>query len=351
MTTKVAIVPIQGDYSSALRQAIELAGGIADINTPARKVTIKVGIFDPKQYHHACIDTVRAITEAFDQAPHISVAESDNYCGKALDRLERFNVVYSPRVTPHSLSEDPQATLFNTIAGGEMALSPVLFKPRVLVSTHVLRNFIKGSVLKNLFGCTPTVQKGKYHKNEIFYNQLCDLFQAFGGIDLAVLDGTYLHHGASGKKLAMDILIVGRDAVAVETVGAVLAGLKPEKVPTIQAFAGRGLGETDMNQIEIVGVTPDEFARLKKKYRELKKMIETEPRKPGLSGTIDLLVEEGWLDAGRSAQDVADELQSRGIGNATKAMTDATLKRRLRKTLERAKDDAGTWIYRRKQAS
>jgi uncharacterized protein (DUF362 family) len=48
-------------------------------------------------------------------------------------------------------------------------------------------------------------------------------------------------------------LLVGRDAVAVETVGAVLVGLRPEKMPIIMKAVKRGLGEGDMEKTEVFG--------------------------------------------------------------------------------------------------
>ncbi len=66
------------------------------------------------------------------------------------------------------------------------------------------------------------------------------LREAIGGIDLAVLDGTYLYRGASANphisqdgakdKSRTNALVIGKDAVAVEAVGAVLAGMEPEKM-------------------------------------------------------------------------------------------------------------------------
>jgi uncharacterized protein (DUF362 family) len=47
--------------------------------------------------------------------------------------------------------------------------------------------------------------------------------------------------------------MVGRDAVAVEAVGASLCGLNPLEVPLIQEAVRRGLGEGDIQKIEIVG--------------------------------------------------------------------------------------------------
>lgn len=348
MAAKVAIVELNDDYSAALAAALDLLGGLDDLNDPSRPVTIKVGLFDPKQHHHTAVEGVGAIAAAFDRAPRVYLAESDNYCGKALDRLERFSALFDGRVVPASLSDDPQARRM-TISGEEMALGSVLFKPNVFVSTHVLRTFTRGSILKNLFGCTPMVKKSPYHKNEIFARQLADIYEAAGGIDLAVLDGRYIFFGASDKAAPMGILAVSRDAAALEVVGMLLAGVKPEKNPTLAEFARRGLGETDIDAIEIVGVSPAEFAALKKRHRALKKQIDAAPRLPGVSDSIDLLVKEGWFASYRCADEVVEVLKSRGVSNATPALVETTMKRRLGKNLERVKEGEGRaapWMYR-----
>ena len=91
-------------------------------------------------------------------------------------------------------------------------------------------------------------------------------------IDLAVLDGTYTYHGAgataSAKRTKTDTLLVGRDAIAVEAVGAALVGLDPKKIPVIQEAAKRGLGEGNIRKIEVVGVP---FESIKEKIRQLLK--------------------------------------------------------------------------------
>jgi hypothetical protein len=355
MVTKVAVVPINQDYPAALRRAVALIGGIDDLNQPEREVTVKIGLFDPRQRHHVTLETLGEIIAVFDRAPCVHLAESDNYCGEALPRLERFRPLFSERAVPASLTGDPQARRV-TLAGEEMALSPLLFKPNVFISTHVLRTFTRGSILKNLFGCTPVVQRSKYHKNEIFARQIADLFEAAGGIDLGVLDGTDLFLGASDKRVPMGVLAVSRDALALEVVGMTLAGVKPEKNPVIQEFARRGLGESDLKRIEIVGVTPAELSALHRQRRELKKLIDAEPRLPGVSSTIDTLVSEGWFDINRCAPEVVSVLQERGVSNATLALVEATLRRRAGKNLERVKEGAAEgqargapWLYRRKE--
>jgi uncharacterized protein (DUF362 family) len=55
------------------------------------------------------------------------------------------------------------------------------------------------------------------------------------------------------KRARRNLLIVGRDPVAVETVGSVVVGEDPHTLPTIATAMERGLGEADVTLIEILG--------------------------------------------------------------------------------------------------
>lgn len=78
-----------------------------------------------------------------------------------------------------------------------------------------------------------------------------------------MLDGTYFWRGAGDAPVQMNTLLVGRDAVAVETVGATLAGLNPQKMTVIQEFVKRDLGEGDLENIKVIGAS---FERLEEKF-------------------------------------------------------------------------------------
>jgi len=86
--------------------------------------------------------------------------------------------------------------------------------------------------LKNLLGLIPERKKARFHKKLV--PVLLDAYERIGGIDLAVIDATRTYSGPNARKgIDTNVLIVGRDAVAVEAVGATLVGLKPEKMPVI----------------------------------------------------------------------------------------------------------------------
>jgi uncharacterized protein (DUF362 family) len=264
LPSKVALVEFENDIEEALNRALNLIGKIDDLNTKEKTVVIKVGVFDPKAETHSTVDVVNAIIKGFDKAPKIFLAESDNYKGKGLERLQIWKTLFNKRVQPFNLSEDKNTKKVK-IADEEIEFSHILFKPNVFVSTHVLRTFEKGSILKNLFGLIPDLEKARFHKK--LDTVLLDAYEAIGGIDLAVLDGTYVYRGAgamphagvggAGYRIRTNTLVVGRDAVAVETVGAALVGMKPEKMPVTQEAIKRGLGEGDIEQIQVLG-TPFE---------------------------------------------------------------------------------------------
>lgn len=260
MGSKVAIVKFEGDVCKSFEEALELIGKVSDLNTSKRSVVIKVGVFDHNAENHSSVSVVEAIIKSFNKAPRIYLAESDNYRGKGTERLQVWKELFTARVQPFNLSEDTDTKKVK-VADEEMQLSHILFKPNVFVSTHILRTFERGTILKNLFGLVPSVSKAPLHKK--LDTLLPDIYEAIGGIDLAVIDGTYLYKGAGANphatkdaslyRVKMNTLIVGRDAIAVETVGATLAGLNPDKMPILKEAVKRHLGEGNLDAIEIVG--------------------------------------------------------------------------------------------------
>jgi len=350
LTSKVAIVKFDEDAEEeSLTEALSLIGGIEDLNTSKRTVVVKVGVFSHKADNHTSIGFADAITHSFNKAPKVFLAESDNYRGSGLERLQIWKELFTERVEPINLS-NLRAARDVILAGQEMQLSNVLFKPNVLVNTHILRTFERGSILKNLFGCVPLRKKAQFHKAEIFCSLLADIYEALGGIDLSVMDGTYLWRGAGDLRVPMNTLIVGRDAVAVETVGGILAGLKPEKMPVTQEFVKRGLGEGDIEHIEVVG-TPLESLREESKLATKalrKKWMERGGAPSVWAPTIDSMIRDGFfkLPNKRTKGDVVRAFETKGIstkGNISVITT--TLTRRVRKgKLKTAKEPHG-WVY------
>jgi uncharacterized protein (DUF362 family) len=247
--------------TDSFSQALALIKGIDDLNMPTKKVVVKVGIYNPQTGICTTVNTLNAIIHAFNKAPEIRVTESDSGAGPGLKRLEVWNDCYNERVVPFNLSDD-QETKTVKVAGESVPFSHILFEPNTFISTHVPRRYEgtgdedlmnMGSIIKNLLGLIPDTKKYRFH--ERLPIALLDMYEAIGGIDLAVLDGTqvFLGRGTKRTTVSPDVLLVGKDAFAVEAVGAHLVGFDPTEMPVLQEARKRGLGEIDIEKIDIIG--------------------------------------------------------------------------------------------------
>ncbi|UCE14095.1 MAG: DUF362 domain-containing protein [Candidatus Heimdallarchaeota archaeon] len=256
MASSVAVV----DHDSLLH-AFDLVDGIHYLTQSEKEVVIKVGIYNPDTGICTTVDTLNSIINAFDKSPKIRVTESDSGAGPGLQRLEIWRDCYSDRVVPFNLSDDKDTNIIE-VAGERVPLSHILFEPNVFISTHVPRRYEDtgdedlmnmGSIIKNLLGLIPDKKKYRFH--EQLPNALLDMYEAIGGIDLAILDGTHVFLGWKNKRLTVSpqVLIIGKDAFAVEAIGAHLVGFDPTKMPVLQEARNRGLGEIDIDKIEVIG--------------------------------------------------------------------------------------------------
>jgi len=352
MKSQVALIDLEKYESNSLSEALNLIGGISKINKSNRDVILKVGVYSPDSDHHTTVDVTYQIIKAFDKVRKIFLTESDSYKGTGSERLLIWKKLFSDTVIPYNLSVDKetQPVKINTdVMDLTLDLPKKLFKPTVFVTTHCFRTYSKGSVLKNLFGLVPIVKKAKFHKNEIFNTMLPDITEAIGGIDLAVLDGTYLHEGlATPVKVKTNLLVVGTDAVAVETVGYMLLGMKPHKLETIQSFAKRGLGVGDFANIEILG---DSFETMKERVTnalsEARRLIAEQPRRFSPPRVCDSLIKEGFFNLPniRRFDDVMKRMENDDPrASAKRAEILVTLRRRIKGNKLQGEKGPDGWI-------
>jgi uncharacterized protein (DUF362 family) len=105
--------------------------------------------------------------------------------------------------------------------------------------------------MKNLMGVIGG-NRGQFHRN--FAKKIIDLSTRIKP-DLVILDAyrVLLRNGPSGGNLAdvavMKTLIAGADPVAVDSYGATLFNLQPEKIPFLIEAKQRGLGENNLKKV------------------------------------------------------------------------------------------------------
>ncbi|MHA1908479.1 MAG: DUF362 domain-containing protein [Candidatus Thorarchaeota archaeon] len=247
--------------TESFSQGIDLIGGIDDLNRPDKTLVVKVGIYNPETGICTTPKTIDAIIESFDLSPEILIAESDSGAGPGLERLKIWENCYNDRAIPFNLSDD-ELTKDVTVAGEKVPFSHVLLEPNTFISTHVPRRYVEAGLedlmnlgfnIKNLLGLILDTKKHRFH--EQLTTALLDMYEAAGGIDLAVLDGTKVYLGYKKERVTVspNVLVVGRDAFAVEAVGMHLVGFDPMENPVLLEGKERGLGEIDLSKINILG--------------------------------------------------------------------------------------------------
>ncbi|MFW9786737.1 MAG: DUF362 domain-containing protein [Candidatus Thorarchaeota archaeon] len=263
--------------SASFSHACEQIEDLIDLNTKERPVYIKVGIYNPKTGICSTVKTVQQIADKFNHAPEIRITESDSGAGPGLKRLEIWKDCYNERVVPFNLSDDKD-TLDVEIAGESVPFPKIFSQPNTFISTHVPRRYEDagledlmnlGFTIKNLLGMIPDVKKHRFHKQ--LPKALLDIYEAIGGIDLAVLDATncYLGIGKRRVTVSLNLLIIGTDAFAVEAVGGYLVGLESTEMPVLQEAHRRGLGEINLDEIRVIGDIDSSREMIVKAFQDL----------------------------------------------------------------------------------
>jgi uncharacterized protein (DUF362 family) len=115
--------------------------------------------------------------------------------------------------------------------------------------------------IKNMMG----VMKPKGSMHTHLSSNIADLASIIKPI-IAVVDGIIAGEGheSSGNPVEMNLVIAGKDPVAVDSVGAAVMMMPPHDVKHLRLAEKIGLGTNDLNQIEILG---EPIEKVRKKFR------------------------------------------------------------------------------------
>jgi uncharacterized protein (DUF362 family) len=118
--------------------------------------------------------------------------------------------------------------------------------------------------LKNLKGCVDLKSRRLCHNADIPLDFFCALFAEALKPALTVLDGIYgLEKGPYylGTAYKMDVLAASKDALAVDMLGAILAGRDPASVEHIRIFAERNGRSLTLDSLKLAGDSHEQFVR------------------------------------------------------------------------------------------
>ena len=264
----VALLKIRGSFNETLREAINLIGGLNELESP---LILKPNICTGND-HTECANTkVEVIAALVDEILRdnsdieIRMVESDSmskYADKAFERYGYRDYVeglsgQGVDISLTNLSKSPLTEFDFEGAYFKKPELPVILSDAgtvvsvALAKTHSL-TMITGA-LKNLFGFLPRKDQAFYHPDihEVIQD-LNDMFRS----SLCLIDGRMGLEGViSGKPRSLGCIILGRNSVSVDAVMARVMGFEPEKIRHIVEAGKIGLGSLNP---EVVGDTVED---------------------------------------------------------------------------------------------
>ncbi|MFW6264605.1 MAG: DUF362 domain-containing protein [Bacillota bacterium] len=176
---------------------------------------------------------------------------------KVLDEemVEFVDLNHGPFITLPLEHNSPSSTKINKI----------IEEIDVLISYTQLKVHSEATVslaIKNIaMGWPPTEEHGAPKKNTGIHNDLHGFIRAMAEklpIDISIISGDQALVGkgpSGGKPVNSDIVIAGTDPVASDVVAARLLGFKPQAVGYLYQLINKGIGEGDIDRIDIRGLS------------------------------------------------------------------------------------------------
>ena len=274
MTARVVITRCPSYEAHPLQEALErslsLIGSLSEVVKPGQRVLLKInhlGQHHPRwavntnpHFLRAVIQLVREVTG------DVVVADGLNGPGVGgfeisgtLDVCRDLDVeLVNFKGAPYREVRSPDFEMVEAIPIAEAALEADVVITLPKLKTHML--CLMTNAVKNNYGFIPMRLRSNYHRQfpspDEFSNLVTDVFSAhrphLAIVDAIVaLEGTGPSRGGAPKELGL--IVAGRDCVAVDAVSAAVMGLAPADVATTRHAARRGLGETELANIEVVG--------------------------------------------------------------------------------------------------
>jgi uncharacterized protein (DUF362 family) len=269
----VALVKGSRELKTVYR-AIEFAGGFKEIVEDYSRALIKVNFISIKTYETGVTTDplvveglIHKAQEAFDEVLVVESDASMTNADKACEATGMKKVCDRNKVKFLNLRREkdrvklkvPNPETLKTIKVPRITLTSAIINAAKL-KTHRATGVSLG--MKNMFGLLPEKMKFKYHlKNmdKVIVDVNTVLAPKF-----TMIDGFYALEGpgpTSGTPVKMDLLIAGRDVVAVDATACRVMGIDPDEIYHIKQAYEKGFGEMLEANINVVGSKLDRVKR------------------------------------------------------------------------------------------
>jgi len=274
MAQRVAITKVGKDnIEAAVREATSLAGGLEELIRSDSRVLIKPNVCMPAPSGSGVVADAR-VTEAvakivLELGPRSVVIGDGSIAGYDVgggySTEEAFEVSGTAEVARklgielRNLNSDSfaEVTIDKPLVMDKVRIARTALESDVIIGIPVLKTHIRTYAtlsLKNMKGVMRGAEKRKSHRLGLDM-AIVDLNSvvrpSYAVIDALIgMEGLWQYPQDSRK---MGLIVAGRDAVAVDVVGASLMGIDPKQIMHLQYLAKQEGAVADLGQIEIVG--------------------------------------------------------------------------------------------------
>ena len=263
----------ESGIETAVRKAIDLAGGLKETITPDSRVLVKPNLCWPEPSGIGCTTDCR-VTEAvtkivLELRPKSVIIGEGSSAGWDFDSShsteEAFRVSGTADVArklgveQRNLNHDAyeEITLTAPYVMKRVRIARTALESDVIISVPVLKTHTRTLVtlrLKNMKGVMPGAEKRKTHR--------LGLDKAVADLNSVVKPSYVVVDALAGMqglweypqdRFELGLIVAGADPVAVDTVGTCLMGFDPTQVMHLQYFAARQGTKASLRHVAVVG--------------------------------------------------------------------------------------------------
>jgi uncharacterized protein (DUF362 family)/Pyruvate/2-oxoacid:ferredoxin oxidoreductase delta subunit len=264
---KRVLVRRVGDLGIAVAEALDYL----EYDFAGKRVWVKPNLLGPHPPGHGVTtdpELVRHVTRELKRRRASAVWVADNPMGVHSELLADY---LAPTRVPEAsegcfrdAAESSVIVPLRSRFAKEVPVSSIVNEVDVILNLPVFKTHaltIMTGAVKNLFGVIPGLTKAHLHSvvnnAEDFAELLVDIYQALPVPIFNIMDalrGMDGQNGPSGGRvLRLGRILASSNAVALDSVMALMAGVEPDAVPTNRIAAARGLGPARASEIQIDG--------------------------------------------------------------------------------------------------
>ena len=263
---KVAVVEAGADIRAAVERSVELVGGLR--LKGGEHVVVKPNICNAKNPDGMVITDFRIIEAVIglvrEHSGSVVVVESDNISDTADNRARKsglLDLLDGLGVEFLNLSGDEHEV--HEVAGRKLRLPRTVLDADYFVNLPKIKTegHVKVTLsIKNLFGVPQRRKKSSLHSK---LGEILPYLAKVIRSDLIVVDGIVAMEGNGpliGTPRELGVVVAGVNPASVDAVCSCMMGFDPREIGYLDAANAMGLGEIDIDGIEVVGDGWERFA-------------------------------------------------------------------------------------------